>query len=139
MKKLPLFLVTVTIIIGTITACNNSCEPGTEAVNEGHTCSKTCSSTCEGNHAHDIAGDFDFAMSSVCQASCGESDYDKSDIVDIANAEIGDITMCPVSGAIYRVKESSPILEHAGESFYSCCDGCAKKFKEDPERFYKNV
>ena len=78
-------------------------------------------------------------MSSVCQASCGVSDYDKSDIVDVADAEIGDITMCPISGAIYMVKESSPTLEHDGKAFHSCCNGCAKKFKEDPERFYKNV
>ena len=78
-------------------------------------------------------------MHSVCQATCGESDYKKSDIVDITDAEVGDITMCPVSGAIYKVKEDSPTLEHGGETFHSCCDGCAKKFKEDPDRFYKNV
>ena len=137
MKKLPIIL--GCCIAFSITACNNSCEPSADAVTEGHTCSKSCSSSCSGEHAHDVAGDFDFAMSSVCQASCGVSNYEESDIVDITEAEVGDITMCPVSGAIYEVKESSPTLEHDGETFHSCCQGCAKKFKEDPARFYKNV
>ena len=126
-------------VIASISACSNCEESDADALAEGHSCSKSCSSTCGEKHAHDQSGDFDFAMGSVCQAACGVSDYDKSDIVDMAKAEVGDITMCPVSGAIYKVKESSPTLEHDGKTFHSCCDGCAKKFKEDPERFYKNV
>jgi len=133
MKKLRFILGCALIL--SITACNN-CE---ESDTAGHSCSKSCSETCSSTHSHDDDGNFDFAMSSVCQASCGVSDYEKSDIVDMAEAEIGDITKCPVSGAIYLVKESSPTLEHDGKTFHACCDGCARKFEEAPARFYKNV
>jgi len=122
-----------------ISGCTNSCEEPAEGLTEGHTCGRTCSSACKGKHHFDIVGDFDFAMSSVCQASCGVDDFEDAEIVDIIEAKVGDITMCPVSGAIYKVKESSPMLEHDQETFHACCDGCAKKFEEDPERFYKNV
>ena len=126
-------------ILMSVAACNSDTSD-VEGISEGHTCGRSCSSTsCDRSHSHDIVGDFDFAMHSVCQASCGVSEYDEDDIVEITEAEVGDITMCPVSGAIYQVKESSPILEHDGETFHSCCDGCAKKFKEEPDRFYKNV
>ena len=84
-------------------------------------------------------GNFDFAMSKVCQASCGVSNYSEDDLVPIADAKVGDITMCPVSGAIYKVKESSPKIEHDGLTYHACCSGCANKFKKDPERFSKNV
>ena len=126
-------------LLVSIAACSSQSGSDAEGITEGHTCSGCCTSTCKAKHGHDVAGDFDFAMSSVCQASCGVSDYENSDIVDIIKAEVGDVTMCPVSGAIYKVKKNSPIIEHDGETFHSCCDGCAKKFNDDPERFYKNV
>ncbi len=110
-----------------------------QANNEGHSCTAKCVTSCSSKADREENDKFDFAMSSVCQASCGVSDYDDSDIVGIAEAKVGDITMCPVSGAIYMVKESSPVLKHNGDTFYSCCAGCADKFKEDPARFYKNV
>ncbi|MBL4752901.1 MAG: TRASH domain-containing protein [Flavobacteriales bacterium] len=118
-----------------VAACNTCSDTQAEV----QSCGKSCSSSCDQKHANNEEGKFDFAMGSVCQAACGVSNYEKSDIVDMAMAKVGDITMCPVSGAIFKVKESSPILKHDRKTFHTCCGSCANKFKEDPDRFYKNV
>ena len=118
-------------------SCNSN--DHNHADDDGHSCTKKCAASCSAREGADDKGKFDFALSSVCQVSCGVSNYEESDIVNIAEAKVGDITMCPVSGAIYKVKHSSPILEHKGKTFHSCCMGCADTFKDDPDRFYKNV
>lgn len=110
-----------------------------------HNCDDPATTDADGDkptaysHGATTAGDFDFDMSSVCQEACGVSDYEEADITPIAEARVGDITMCPVSGAVYEVKENSPVLEHNGITYHACCGGCAEKFKEDPERFHQNT
>ena len=73
----------------------------------------------------------------MCQMACGVTQYDEADVVAFTDAKIGDITQCPVSGAIYKVKENSPVLTYEGHEFFACCEGCAEKFKENPSRFVK--
>jgi YHS domain-containing protein len=33
------------------------------------------------------------------------------------------------------VKADSPVVEHAGKKYYFCCEGCAKQFRQQPEKF----
>ena len=100
--------------------------------------SESCSSSCEAKSDGAQSG-YDANMSQMCQQACGVNDYDESQIVDPLTASSGDITKCPVSGAIYIVKDDSPTLSHDGKNFHSCCTTCADIFKTNPERFVKNL
>lgn len=41
---------------------------------------------------------------------------------------------CPVSGAVFRVKDSSPQADVHGKNLYLCCDSCARYFVQNHER-----
>jgi len=71
-----------------------------------------------------------------CQAACGTSEaFDETDVVAQPGADVGDLVRCPVSGAVFRVTEERPLVEHEGRSYYVCCGGCAGRFAEEPARF----
>lgn len=50
-------------------------------------------------------------------------------------AQVGDKSVCLVSGEDFTVTASSPKVEHEGKTYYFCCPGCAKKFQADPKKF----
>lgn len=50
-------------------------------------------------------------------------------------AKVGDKTKCPISGEDFTVSENSPKAEHNGKTYYFCCPGCEKKFKENPQKY----
>lgn len=71
-----------------------------------------------------------------CQSACGTSEaFDEADVVAQPGAEVGDLVRCPVSGAVFRVSEERPLVEHEGRSYYVCCAGCAGRFAGEPTRF----
>jgi P-type Cu+ transporter len=41
----------------------------------------------------------------------------------------------PVCGMKVRPEEAAASVEHAGRTWYFCCQGCAKKFKADPRKY----
>lgn len=52
-------------------------------------------------------------------------------------AQVGDQTVCPVSGEPFKVTESSPKTEYKGKTVYFCCPGCLEKFNASPDEFMK--
>jgi len=71
-----------------------------------------------------------------CQAACGTSEaFDEAEIITQPGAEVGDLVRCPVSGAVFRVAEERPLVEHEGRHYYVCCAGCAGRFAVAPGRF----
>lgn len=71
-----------------------------------------------------------------CQAACGvNAPFDEGDVVEQPGAEVGDLTRCPVSDAVFRVRRDQPTVEHGGITCHVCCDGCAERFREEPARF----
>jgi len=40
------------------------------------------------------------------------------------------MTYCPVSGVVFRVKDSSPHREVGGKTVYFCCESCAAYFSD---------
>lgn len=52
-------------------------------------------------------------------------------------AQIGDKTVCPVSGEEFTVSASSPKVEYKGKTVYFCCGGCNEKFNANPEQYMK--
>ena len=78
----------------------------------------------------------DPVQSEVCKHTCAikETHADR-EVVPSAQAKVGDLTRCPVSGVVFRVSAESPQVEYSGRSVRVCCDGCAEKFREQPARF----
>jgi len=52
-------------------------------------------------------------------------------------AQIGDKTVCPVTGEEFTVTASSPKVDYKGKTVYFCCAGCNDKFNANPEQFMK--
>jgi YHS domain-containing protein len=50
-------------------------------------------------------------------------------------ATVGDTTTCPVSGEAFTIAADSPKVEHAGKTYYFCCDDCVADFQKDPAKF----
>ncbi len=80
-----------------------------------------------------VGPDPDFAG---CQQGCGFNEpYDPEDVVSQPGARVGDLTRCPVSDAVFVVRDDQRTVEHAGVTYYVCCDECANRFREEPSRF----
>lgn len=41
----------------------------------------------------------------------------------------------PVCGMKIKKKEAAATLEHEGETYYFCAEGCKEKFAENPEKY----
>jgi YHS domain-containing protein len=78
----------------------------------------------------------DPVMAQVCQASCAVavSEYDPADIVAQPGAKAGDLVRCPVSCVVVYAKDENR-LQHAGQDYFVCCQGCAEIFRKEPTRF----
>ena len=78
----------------------------------------------------------DPAQSEVCKRTCATKEpHAEQELVPAAQAKVGDLTRCPVSGVVFRVSAESPQVEYSGKTLRVCCDGCAEKFREQPARF----
>jgi hypothetical protein len=54
-------------------------------------------------------------------------------------AKVGDFVKCPVSGAIFEVKEDSKFIMHEGKKYYTCCGACALRAGKEPDKFVKTA
>ena len=52
-------------------------------------------------------------------------------------AQIGDKTVCPVTGEDFTVTASSPKADYKGKTVYFCCGGCTEKFNANPDLYMK--
>ena len=85
-----------------------------------------------------IAGHFDPAMSGVCKFACATKlKHDPKDVIAQPGAHLGTLTQCPVSGVIFMVDAHRPRVKVAGSEYVTCCEGCAKKLRQNPRRFLK--
>ncbi len=41
----------------------------------------------------------------------------------------------PVCGMTVNAKSAAAQLEHEGQTYFFCSDGCKKRFQEDPAKF----
>jgi YHS domain-containing protein len=53
------------------------------------------------------------------------------------DAQMGDKTVCPVSGEEFTVTASSPKVDYKGKTIYFCCGGCEGKFQANPDEYMK--
>jgi hypothetical protein len=62
-----------------------------------------------------------------CQKSCGTRAAPASLVLQ-PGAKVGDYTRCPVSGAAFRIGETTPQREYRGSKVFLCCPNCARYF-----------
>ncbi|MFT3767442.1 MAG: YHS domain-containing protein [Minicystis sp.] len=80
-------------------------------------------------------------LSSITFAACGGAQPQSATAMAAAgikapgSAQVGDKTICPVSGEDFTVAADSPKAEVDGKTYYFCCSGCAKKFQADPKKY----
>jgi YHS domain-containing protein len=77
----------------------------------------------------------DLEMAKICKQACEHKQYDADKVVPAARAKLGDLTRCPVSGVVFQLDNETPRIEHAGQDYWLCCDGCAERFQQNPARF----
>jgi YHS domain-containing protein len=66
-----------------------------------------------------------------CARSCGsKSAKDRSEARAQPGAVLGDAVYCPVSGAVFRINESTPRVDAHGKTLYFCCAMCAAFFSQ---------
>jgi len=82
-----------------------------------------------------LTGHFLNRLSSACQSACGTDQIDMTSVAAQPGAHPGEVTQCPVSGAVFTVRENHPGWSHAGTVYYTCCETCAGILAKNPERF----
>lgn len=66
----------------------------------------------------------------------GEDEFAGRDVVDNWSAQPGDVTVCPISGKKFEVKEDSGRFAYQGYEFVFCCAGkCLEQVEADPGKF----
>lgn len=75
----------------------------------------------------------DPAFSGCSEGVCGRRGRNPQAVVQ-PGAKPGQTVYCPVSGAVFEVKESSPRADLNGEPLYFCCEGCARYFAQNRDR-----
>ena len=66
-----------------------------------------------------------------CGKSCGSrSAKDRREARAQPGAAPGDAVYCPVSGAVFRITDTTQHREARGKTLYFCCEQCANWFSE---------
>jgi YHS domain-containing protein len=52
-----------------------------------------------------------------------------------AKEEIGKESVCPVMDTKFKVSGSTTAAEYKGKTYFFCCDGCPKSFKDNPKKY----
>ena len=82
---------------------------------------------CKSDHHDHARGEEHAAM---CSASLTKAEYADEKIYEQPGVQMGQLTRCPISGAVFRVSETSPHAEQKGEDYYVCCGGCVDVLKQ---------
>ena len=75
----------------------------------------------------------DASFSGCSEGLCGTRGRDSRAIVQ-PGAKVGQYVYCPVSGAVFEVKESHQHAEVNGKPLYFCCEACARYFGQNRDR-----
>jgi hypothetical protein len=116
-----------------------SCGDGAKAaVKNGAACSVEGNASAVVAKGGKIVGNFDPSMSGVCRYGCAtKSAYEASQVVAQPGSRAGKLTQCPVSGVVFSVDKKRPRVKIAGETYVTCCDGCAGKLKKSPRQYLR--
>jgi YHS domain-containing protein len=63
-------------------------------------------------------------------------DFEGREVVDNWRAELGDVTVCPISGKKFEVDANSGHFSYQGYTFVFCCSGgCLEKVEANPGKY----
>jgi hypothetical protein len=64
------------------------------------------------------------------------NDFENREVIDNWRAELGDVTVCPISGKKFEVDANSGHFSYQGYDFVFCCAGaCLEKVAADPGKY----
>jgi len=69
-----------------------------------------------------------------CEGGCGLRGEDPHASVQRREMAAGQKTYCPVSGVVFTVTDESVRRSYGGQTFFFCCEGCARHFDTEPAR-----
>lgn len=75
----------------------------------------------------------DPAFSGCSEGLCGTRGRNPRAVTQ-PGAKAGQHVYCPVSGAVFQVKDSSVRADLGGKPLYVCCEGCARYLAQNRER-----
>jgi copper chaperone CopZ len=75
----------------------------------------------------------DVAFTACSEGVCGLRGRNPQAVAQ-PGAQPGQLVYCPVSGAVFRIKDTSPRADVHGKSLYLCCDACARYFAQNRDR-----
>jgi copper chaperone CopZ len=75
----------------------------------------------------------DATFTACSEGVCGRRGR-SSQAVAQPGAQPGQHVYCPVSGAVFQVKDSSPRADVGGKTVYLCCEACARYFAQHRDR-----
>ncbi|PYQ52967.1 MAG: hypothetical protein DMF78_10150 [Acidobacteria bacterium] len=75
----------------------------------------------------------DVAFTGCSEGVCGTRGRNAQAVAQ-PGARPGQYVYCPVSGAVFRIKDSSPRADVHGKTVYLCCDACARYFAQNRDR-----
>lgn len=86
-----------------------------------------------------IIGNFDGAMSGICERACAmKTDYDPAQLAAQPGAKKGQLTQCPVSGVVFKVTAMSGTVKIGDDQYFTCCGSCSQKLQASPEKFVRS-
>ena len=68
-----------------------------------------------------------------CAGACGARGENPEARVQ-PGVSAGELTYCPVSGAVFTITAESPTVDVDGQAYRFCCDACAAYFRASPDR-----
>ena len=75
----------------------------------------------------------DVAFTGCSEGVCGLRGRNAQAVAQ-PGAQPGQWVYCPVSGAVFRIKDTSPKADVHGKTLYICCDACARYFAQNRDR-----
>jgi len=75
----------------------------------------------------------DATFTSCSEGVCGRRGRNPQ-AVPQPGARVGQYVYCPVSGAVFQIKDTSPHTEVSGKTLYLCCEACARYFAQNRDR-----
>lgn len=119
-------LAVVGLLVGYRKYSGSDCCAGHDEAVHADPASSTTATNANATLTADQAVDKEFEG---CKASCGSRSPAMKAIARAQpGAVLGEVVHCPVSGAVFRIKEDAVKREVLGKSIYFCCASCAAYF-----------
>ncbi len=74
-------------------------------------------------------------MTMILLVSCSA----EAEKIKVDKDVIGTQALCPVTGDMFTITESTPVIQYKGVKYSMCCPGCDTEFMKDPEKYIEKM